>query len=39
VELFLQQAAALPHLNDRVIEAIEALRDLAGANRQRRLQP
>jgi hypothetical protein len=31
LELFVQQTAVLSHLNDRVIEAIEALRQLAGA--------
>src|SRR3982074_166689 len=38
MEFFLQQAAALSHLNDRVIEAVEALRELASAKLQRRLQ-
>ena len=38
MELFLQQPAALAHLDDGVIEAIEALRELAGAEPQGGLQ-
>ena len=38
MKLFLQQPAALAHLDDGVIEAIETLRELAGAEPQGRLQ-
>ncbi len=38
MKLFLQQPAALAHLDDGVIEAIEPLRELAGAKPQGRLQ-